>query len=110
MRRTVRQIESTPNAPSSPPLHDKGAEAERITLARAFEDLVLGQTVAVGVRVGAADATVQAVVAADISDFDQATDINVRAIDLAPDTGGKRPRIRCGRFVLCAHEKRIVLL
>ena len=91
-------------------LHDERAEAEMVALAGALENLVLGQPVAVGVRVGAADAAVQAVVAADISDLDQAADINVRAIDLTPDTGGKRPRIRCGLFVLCAHEKRIVLL
>ena len=30
--------------------------------------------------------------------------------EITPDTGGKRPRIRCGLFVLRAHKERIVLL
>ena len=59
-----------------PALQNKGAEAERIPLPAAGQDLLCCEPVARAVTVGAPDAAVQAVVPANVADLDQAADID----------------------------------
>lgn len=64
-----------------PPLKDKGAKAQGIALLAAVQNVLGGQAVAVTVRVAFANAAVEAVVFAQIADFNEAAGIDLVAID-----------------------------
>ena len=63
-------------------LHNKGAETECVAFPGTVQYLRLGQSVAVTRRIGTPDTAVIAVVAADIADFDQSSNVHIRTVYL----------------------------
>ena len=63
-------------------LHNKSAEAEHIAFPGTVQYLRLGQSIAVTRRIGTPDTAVIAVVAADIADFDQSSNVHIRTVYL----------------------------
>ena len=90
-------------------LHDKGAEAERIAFPGTIQYLRLGQPVAVTCGIGTPDTAVIAVVAADIADFDQSSNVHIRTVYLFSQ--GKRFLCSIGRqFVALVFNQIFVFL
>ena len=71
-------------------LQNKGAEAERVPLGAAAEDLLGRQAIAGHGGVRAADAAVIAVVFAAVADLDQTADKNTVSVNFLPRVVGQR--------------------
>ena len=71
-------------------LQDEGAEAARVALAAAGQNLLRAQSVAAGVSVVAADAAVDAVILAVIREFHDASDVDGFAEYALGNGAGKR--------------------
>lgn len=72
-----------------PALEHKGAKSQLIALAAAVQDLVLGQPVALDVRVALSDAAVVAVVPAVVGELDESPDVDILPVDGLPHLPGQ---------------------